>query len=170
MSIRSVTFRTEPDQAVAATRLIMRRKTRFPIWPVVLVGIPVALTGIIIGGDGMFGIALPLMSWLVLILCIIVAFIHYWMLPRQARRSFQQTKLMQQESRLTWDDDGFSLEGENARSSLRWSDLYAWGEQDDLIVLLQSELLYNLVPLVALQQEQSNDLRSCLERSGLKRI
>lgn len=170
MTNRSVTFRASQEHAVAATRLIVRQRTKFPIWPVLVLGIPAGVLGIMMGAEGMFGIALPIMAALVLILCVIVAVVHYWMIPRQARRSFQQTRLLQQETRFSWDDEGFSLECDNARSRLGWGDLHAWGETDGLIVLMQSELLYNLVPVSAFEADQEADLRRSLERSGLKRL
>lgn len=170
MTNRAATFRLDEQQTVSGMRLIMDQRLKLPLWPLLVFGLPIAVLAIFLGGDGILGQALPIMGWLVLILGAVVAIIQYWTLPRQVRRSFHQTSLLGEEMTFEWNEDGFAVSSDRASTRLDWTDLHAWGERDELFVLLQSEVLFNLVPQTALSQDQVADLRGCLEASGLKRI
>ena len=170
MTNRLVQFRIEEGHAVAAARLIMKRKLKVPILPFLLLAIVVAAIGLSMGGDGTLGQAIPILSWLVLALAFILAVVQFWLLPRQTRRMFQQTSLLREMITFEWDAECFSLEGESAKSRIAWKNLYAWDEHEGLFILMQNEMLYNLVPKSALDEGQISDLRDCLKRSGLKRL
>lgn len=170
MTIRETQFRVEEEHALSAARLIMKRKIKVPIPPFLIFAIAVALLGLALGNDGMMGGALPILSWLVLTFAFILAVVQFWVLPRQTRRMFRQTSLLRELITLSWDEDGFALEGESARSRIAWKDLYAWDEHESVFILMQNEMLYNLVPKLALDEGQTGDLRNCLEASGLKRL
>ena len=170
MTNRSATFRIEEQHALAAARLIMKRKLKIPVTPFLILATVVALLGLVLGGDGAMGDALPILAWLVLTFAFILAVVQFWVLPRQTRRMFQQTSLLRELITFNWDEDGIALEGESAKSRIAWRDLYAWDEEESLIILMQNEMLYNLVPKSALDDRQIGDLRNCLETSGLKRL
>ena len=83
---------------------------------------------------------------------------------------YEQTSLLQEMLTFDWDAKGFSIKGESANSRIEWSKLYAWDEEDEIFVLMQNEMMYNLVPKSALAEGQEADLRGCLESSGLRRL
>lgn len=170
MESRSVTFQLSELQAAAAAKQVLRRRLKVPLWPVLAIGAPLAIVGLLLPGEGAIGASIPILSWLVLILCFILGTVHYWLLPRQARRHFRQTSLLSEAMTLSWDEDGFSLAGDRASSRLAWRDLYAWDENDDIVLLMQSEMLYNLVPKSALTNEQTEDLKKCLKTAELRML
>lgn len=170
MPNRTATFSPTEAQALAAMRVILNRRFRIPVWPIVVFAPLIALGFLLYGGEGRFTGLLPTLAWLVLILSGVVAAAYYWLLPRQVRRSFRQTALLQEPITIEWDGEGYGLLSQRGRSQLRWTDLYAWAERDGLFLLLQSEMLYNLVPHAALAPDQVEDLRQCLAQSGLKRL
>lgn len=170
MPNRTATFLPTEAQALAAMRVILNRRFRIPVWPLVVFAPLIAAAFLLYGNEGRFTGALPVLAWLVLILSGVVALAYYWLLPRQARRSFRQTALLQEPITIAWDDAGYSLSSPRGNSQLRWTELYAWADRDGLFLLLQSEMLYNLVPHAALAPDQVGDLRNCLAQSGLKRL
>ena len=170
MTNRAATFSPTEAQALAAMQVILNRRFRIPVWPM-LVFAPLFAVGFLLYGDeGRFTALLPVLAWLVLILSGVVAAAYYWLLPRQVRRSFRQTALLQEPIKIDWDGEGYCLTSERGSLRLHWTELYAWAESDGLFLLLQSEMLYNLVPHAALAPDQVEDLRQCLAQSGLKRL
>ena len=170
MSNQSVQFCLEEEHALAAARLIMRRKLTVPILPFLVLAVVVAGIGLSMGADGVLGQALPVLSWLVLVLAFVLGVVQFWVVPRQRRRMYQQTSLLRESLTFSWDDDGFALEGESAKSRIEWEKLFAWDEGETIVILMQNEMLYNLVPKAALDDWQLGNLRNCLEESGLRRL
>ena len=170
MTTRTAQFRIKEEHALAGARLIMKRKLKVPIGPFIILAIVIGLIGLALGSDGLMGHALPILSWLVLVLALILSAVQYWVLPRQTRRMYNQTSLLREQIALSWDENGFAIEGNSAKSRIAWQDLYAWDEEQNLFVLMQNEMLYNLVPKSALDEEQTVDLRNCLKASGLKQL
>lgn len=151
-------------------RAILNRRFRIPVWPIVVFAPLIGVAFLLYGGESRFTGILPTLAWLVLILSGIVGVVYYWLLPRQVRRSFRQTALLQEPITMEWDGEGYVLTSERGSSRLHWTELFAWAERDGLFLLLQSEMLYNLVPHAALAPDQVEDLRQCLAQSGLKRL
>ena len=170
MTNRQTQFRIEEEHALAAARLIMKRKLKIPVAPFLIVAVVVAAIGLAMGSSGLPGEALPILAWLVLLLAFVLAVVQFWVLPRQTRRMFRQTSLLREQISMSWEENGFALEGASAKSRMPWKDLYAWAEAESLIILMQNEMLYNLVPKSALDEAQLADLRSCVEASSLKRL
>ena len=170
MSNRCTQFRIEEKHALAAAKLIMRRKLKIPILPFLVIAVVVAAVALSMGGSGRLGQAMPILAWLVLTLALILGVVQFWVLPRQTRRTFHQTSLLREQIAFSWDETGFALEGESAKSRISWNNLFAWDEDESLFLLMQNEMLYNLVPKSALDEWQTENLRSCLEASGLRRL
>lgn len=172
MVSRITKYNVSEDDAVAAARLVMRRKLKVPLAPFLLLILIVAGIALWLNGDSgtRFGLVLPVLAWLVLALAGILAVLQYWVLPRQARRTFQQTTLIKEQATFEWSDVGFSLQGESGRTRIGWNDLHAWAGGESVILLMQSEMMYNLLPKAAFSDEQQADLIACITASGLKKL
>ena len=66
--------------------------------------------------------------------------------------------------RLRWDETGFAIEQERGSIRLGWDELTDIIEADELLLLFQSDMIYNLVALEALTPDQRGDLRRCAGR------
>ncbi|QIG52819.1 YcxB family protein [Altererythrobacter sp. BO-6] len=170
MTNRTATFTLNEGHALGAMKLVMNRRTKIPVWPVVVFGPLIAVVFLLYKSDGPFSEILPILGWLVIVLSGLVAIAYYWALPRQVRRSFRQTAMLQEPMTIEWDEAGYALSSASGNARLNWDELYAWAEQDDIVLLMQSEMLYNLVPKAALSADQLGSLRSCLAHSGLKQL
>lgn len=51
-----------------------------------------------------------------------------------------------------------------------WSDFHKWSESDRALLLVQSEQLYNIVPMAALHCGQLEAIGKALEGSGVNRL
>ena len=111
MSNRCTQFRIEEKHALAAAKLIMRRKLKVPILPFLVIAVVVAAVALSMGGSGTLGQAMPILAWLVLTLAFILGVVQFWVLPRQTRRMFHQTSLLREQIAFSWDETGFALEG-----------------------------------------------------------
>lgn len=170
MTNRTATFTLNEGHALGAMKLVMNRRTKIPVWPVVVFGPLIALVFLLYKSDGPFSGILPILGWLVIVLSGVVAIAYYWALPRQARRHFRQTAMLQEPMTIEWDEAGYALSSARGQSRLNWADLHAWAETGEFFLLMQSEMLYNVVPLTAHSPEQLEDLRACLVQSALKRL
>ncbi|MCK0128228.1 YcxB family protein [Erythrobacter sp. F6033] len=167
---RTTQFRIKEEHALAAANRVVSRKLKVPLLPVIFVASGAGLIGLMLGEGRLLGEWLPLLSWLLLTLALILASMKFWSIPRQARRLYRQSSLKDEMITLEWDEDGFSVEGKSAKSKVLWPHLFAWDEHDSVILLLQNELTYNIIPRTTFDDTQLADLRECLVKSGLKRL
>jgi hypothetical protein len=170
MTDRTAIYRVLQDHAVEGLRLVMRRKLKVPLAPFLILAVGVAAIAMLLPGGSRFGIALPVLAWLLIALAGILAVVHYWVLPRQARRMYSQAKLLKEEVTFAWDDEGYSVTGESSRTRLSWTDLYAWSENENLVLLHQSEMGFNLLPKSVISDAQLNDIRAHLDNAQVKKL
>ncbi len=152
---------------VEANKLAIRRHSKIPIPTAIILG-SVAWAGLsyaLRGDSSMLTNALLPM----LLLIVLLALVYYVFLPWQSRRHYRETSAFADEISVEWDAEKFRLGGARGNMALAWSDFYRWTDNDSLLLLYQSHILYHVVPKSALTQEQIGELRAHLESAGVKR-
>lgn len=167
---RSVSFTITAEDYASALRLHMRRHWATRIGPklfaaavlaacllaVALTGFDSAWTSASIGG---------LIGLVVLLLLS-----YFFLLPRHAYKIHGQQKTMQYPVEASWNGEAYSASSTNVSGTTPWLDYYGWSADDKMILLMQSPVLFQMVPRRALSPEQAQDFIEHLERSGLRRI
>ncbi|WP_332712431.1 YcxB family protein [Pelagibacterium mangrovi] len=126
------------------------------ILAMVLTGFDELWTSMAIGG--MIGaVILPLLAYFVF-------------LPRQARKVYAQQKTLHQPVEASWDEAGYTASTETVTSVVVWTDYYGWSLDDRMVLFMQSQVLFQMLPRQALTDAQLADLIEAVERSGLRRI
>lgn len=170
MPNRSAHFHIQEDDVVASTAHITRRRLKLPLLPGLIFATLVAILAIFLSMRGGMSDLLGILAWAVLALVGLMAVLHYWVLPRQSRRQFQQLAALAEEVQMIWDEQEVTFTRTRATATFAWNEFYRWSENDDLLLLAQSEAYYNIVPKRALDPEQSADIRRCIEQAGLKKM
>ena len=156
----AVTFEISESDAVAASVAANARRLRQPKTAVVLTVLylaVIALLAILLGRE-----KLPsLLIAAVIAAPLALAIIRHVLQQRSARAHYHQTAGLHGPFTFKWDQDGFSIEHSKGRATMDWSDLVDVSIRDDVVLLHQSELLYNMVPVRAFTPEQLADLRVC---------
>lgn len=126
------------------------------ILAMVLSGFDALLTSIAIGGM----LAAPAVP----------AFTYFVYIPRLARRVYAQQKSMHQPVEASWTDESYTASSGTTSGTVAWTDYYGWSVDDRMVLFMQSQLLFQMVPRHGLTREQTDDLIAHVERSGLRRI
>ncbi|AKM10448.1 YcxB family protein [Croceicoccus naphthovorans] len=162
------TYRVTEAEAVAAARKVMRKRLFRPptVWLIVAIVVVAVLLLILDAMDGYLNVAstaallvaLPAL-WLTLM----------WLVPRQARRQFRQSAALRDESMLSFDDEALTFVSRRGTVRMPFAEFLEVSVTDDLILLHQTEMFYNLVPRHALG-DAAKVLLSRLEAAGVRRL
>lgn len=95
---------------------------------------------------------------------------YYVFIPRQARKVYAQQKTLHQPVEASWDETGYTASTETVSSVVVWTDYYGWSLDDKMVLFMQSQALFQMLPRHALTDVQLADLTDAVERSGLKKI
>lgn len=89
--------------------------------------------------------------------------------PWIQRNTYRKSPILQEPLKLSFDDEGFSLEGESGQSTIVWDRFLKWKDSDTYVLLYISPRQYYIVPkrlrdedfdvdtLVSLLQENVTD-------------
>jgi len=95
---------------------------------------------------------------------------EFWrrfLLPRRARRIFAQQKNLQQPFEIRWDDDGLRGVSERGSSHTPWSDYLKWSQDDRIILLYLSDVMFQMLPKRCFgQPAQLEAFLACTRRIG----
>jgi len=95
-------------------------------------------------------------------------FLHrYVMVPRLARRLFEQQKSLHHELTFDFDAEGMRVRSPWGVSTIPWSDFRKWKASRRLLVLFQSDVVINLVPLHALPDAATREALLSLVDKGI---
>ncbi|WMT89454.1 YcxB family protein [Pelagibacterium sp. H642] len=95
---------------------------------------------------------------------------YLFIVPRRARKVYSQQKTLKQPVEVSWTQEAYIAHTEAAASTVAWTDYYGWSADGKMVMFMQSQNLFQMLPRHALTDEQMNDLTAIIERSGLKRI
>ena len=82
-------------------------------------------------------------------------------LPRSARRLFSQQKNLQRPIGFTWDRQGLGWISENGSGRIPWDDFIKWRQNERVVLLYHSDLLFQMLPKRAFTEE--GQLQSIME-------
>jgi len=68
------------------------------------------------------------------------------LLPWRARRLFAQQKNLQRPVTFHWDDSGLAWSSENGSGKTAWSDYVKWRQNDRLVLLYHSDVMFQMLP------------------------
>jgi hypothetical protein len=152
------------DDYVAAMKLHGR-------WPMrrLLVGVGVGIAAAValivlpsawpaVAAAGVLG---GVIGWLI---CYALSWLFY--LPWKARRMFGQQKSLHETYELAWDDEGLSMRGRLGQGRTPWNDYLKKKENERIVLLYQSDLLFQMLPRRAFTAVQMQALQPYLERIG----
>ncbi len=115
----------------------------FPGWPAILAG---GVLGGAVGSLVCYGLS------------------RTFYLPWKARRMFAQQKSLHDGYELTWDEDGLSIRGRRGQGATPWSEYLRKKENERLVLLYQSDVLFQMLPKRAFGGESSRSIRPYLDR------
>lgn len=97
-----------------------------------------------------------------------IAATNHIMVARRSRRIYAQQKSLHNEFEFSWDETGFDLAAQSARSRHNWADFRQWAEGPDGIILYQNDALFNMLPKRAFSEEALADIRERLDRAKVR--
>lgn len=83
-----------------------------------------------------------------------------WYVPVVARRVYHQQKHLQDELTVTWDMQGLRVVTPNSDSRTPWSHYLRWREDARVVLLYQSDALFQFIPKRVLSMEEVASLRA----------
>lgn len=168
MTKRTSKFRITERQAVGAAMLASARKLPIPIYWLLIAATLVIAIALLIPARGS-GLIYEVLIPALIALMIVVVLLQYVYLPWKVRQHHRQAASFRDEITLSWDDDRFRLNGERGSIDFAWTDFHRWSENDDLLLLYHSDLLFHAVPKEALSEGQLDDIVARIHASGLKK-
>ncbi|WP_353230559.1 YcxB family protein [Novosphingobium sp.] len=93
--------------------------------------------------------------------------VQYFLIPRLARKNFDQQKTLQDHVELVWTDVEIIRKTARSQSTLSWSDFRKMYRSKQVVVLMQSDRAFNHIPLRALTPEQTASIEEYFARAHL---
>jgi lipopolysaccharide export LptBFGC system permease protein LptF len=158
-----IRFRVTPDDVADTLRAnllwrLTRPRTLLALmFMAVSISALVAVTGLT---DGNWGIALPFV-----LLGLVMALsngVVYLMMPTTARRTWRQQKSLQAEYDVTMTNGGLRAQTDTSDVFTAWDNYVAWQETRRILMVFQSELLFQFAPKSAFTVEQLKIARSLM--------
>ena len=170
-----IRFSLTADDYVAATRLHMTRAFyRNKLIKLTLVmGLLYAVLAFVVMGEWTWpyaAVAAGLGSVAAVIVGLGIAVSNHILIARRSRRIFAQQKSLHDEFEFSWDETGFDLSTQSARSRHDWADFRQWAEGADGIILYQSDALFNMLPKRAFSEDALTDIRERLGQAAVRQL
>jgi hypothetical protein len=161
--MRSATFVPVEIDLIAANRLHFwtSLKWRRTVLSYVLGGLIFALIGTLFTQweDALATITaatLGFLFWSFLLACILA--MNYIRIPHRSRRAFRQLKALQSQTQIDWTSERIQLQSAQGSSDFDWRDFVRIVHGRDVILLFQSDDLFNFIPKRAVSDDQASDL------------
>lgn len=170
-----VRFSLTADDYVAATRLHMTRAFyRNKLAKLTLImGLIYAVLAFVVMGEWSWpyaAVAAGLGAVAAVIVALGIAATNSIMVARRSRRIYAQQKSLHDEFEFAWDETGFDLSTQSARSRHNWADFRHWAEGPDGIILYQSDALFNMLPKRAFSEDALADIREGLRQAKVRQL
>jgi hypothetical protein len=108
------------------------------------------------GGVVLIGATLGFVFWSVLLACILA--MNYFLIAPRSRRAFRQMKALRSHTDVNWSAERVQLQSAQGSSDLDWRDFAHIAQGRDVILLFQSDYMFNFIPKHAVSDEQAIDL------------
>ena len=93
----------------------------------------------------------------------------WFMIPRQARRTWHQSRKMWVERRVTWDVEKNHFNSARGEIPVGWGDYYRWAADDRSLLLYQDWRMFYLAPLRTLPAEAKEEIIGYLKVAGVQK-
>ncbi len=80
---------------------------------------------------------------------------NFLQLPRRIHRIYAQQKALHDLVEVTWTDAEIWMRSSHGNSTFKWSDFLKVYNNEKVVILLQSDALFNFIPVRALSDEQA---------------
>lgn len=90
---------------------------------------------------------------------------NYLQLPRRVRRIYAQQKALHDGVEVTWSEAGITITSSRGGGTFNWSDFLRMHRDDHVVILLQSEALFNFIPIRALTAQQADNIEACYTKA-----
>ena len=104
----------------------------------------------------MVGATVGFIFWSILLACVLT--VNYLLIPSRSDRAFRQMKTLQSQTDINWSPERIQLNSAQGSSDLDWRDFVRITQGREVILLFQSDYLFNFIPKRALSDEQTTDL------------
>jgi hypothetical protein len=167
--MRSASFLPNTIDLIAASRLHFWSsfKWKLTVWGYVAGCLLFAVIGALFtqlesGWPPMIGAGLGIVFWSFVLICIFT--MNYILIPARSRRAFRQLKTLQSATDVSWSSKGVQLQSAQGSSDFDWRDFVRIVEGQYVILLFQSDYLFNFIPKRAVSDEQARDLIALANR------
>lgn len=97
-----------------------------------------------------------------------ILFNHFVMLPYRTRKIFSQQKTLHEPVDAQWDEEGYAAASGNVSGLIKWTQYHRLDFNELIILLYQSDTLFQMLPRRALTQNQFDDFIALAKTAGLK--
>ena len=133
--------------------------SRYPLRKFMILTVAATVIGLIVaklsGANGM-GQALAVIGgtllWAIFILLVIIGLNRFILIARIARKVHTQQADFHHPLRYQWDDESIEVQQTHGRWRRIWSEYVGWRCDDKTLLLYQSDILFNLIPINATTQ------------------
>nr|WP_295373786.1 YcxB family protein [uncultured Sphingosinicella sp.] len=161
--MRSASFMPDTADLIAANRLHFwsSLKSKRTVWSYVAGSLLFALIGTLFAQRGgawavITGATLGFIFWSFLLACIFA--MNYILIPARSRRVFRQLKALQSSTDINWSSERIQLQSAQGSSDFDWRDFVRIVQGRNVILLFQSDYMFNFIPRRAVSDEQARDI------------
>lgn len=113
----------------------------------VIVGAVAAFLGNVRSTYTFMGIVGAALIWSVIVLGLIVCLNRFVLIPRIARKTYAQQADFRRPMSYRWDDDALEIIQSSGHWRRVWHEFVGWRRDDTALLLYQSDLLFNPIPV-----------------------
>jgi hypothetical protein len=92
------------------------------------------------------------------------------LLPRRARRIYDQQRSLKGIYETQWDAETVTVSSPSGALRYGWGDFVKWSENADILMLYQSDVMFNAFPKRALTPDALHQFKVALEQHGVPRM
>lgn len=167
--MNQVSYSVGVDDLAAANRLYFIKTISIRRWIGTFVASAVAIALTLWGFIGQIDSEIYLLALGSIWLTIIAICIFGWfMIPRQARRTWQQSQKMWVEQLVTWDAEKIHFNSARGEIHVSWGDYYRWAADNRSLLLYQDWRMFYLVPLRTFSAEAKAEIIGYLKAAGVQ--
>jgi hypothetical protein len=157
-TMNRVVFRATEKDLISAYRLnflasMRRRRT----WARFILGAAFFGVGsaVLLGNDIGTGLAAVVGAAYWFALLAIILLLNFLLLPRRTKRIFRQQKALHEVAEVEWSEESINFRSAQSHATVPWSHFVRLVEGRNMILLMQSDALFNFIPKASLSPEQA---------------
>ncbi len=161
-------FEVTEDLVVEAMRRHMIRRMTQGLVGKLFIAVLVLLALLVALDLLFYGRLSPTSLAFVIAVQVALAIINLWLVPQMGRRQFRQSAALRAPSGIAWDGGAIHFASERGDAKIPMAELYRWDETENIVLLYQTEMFFNIVPKAALNGA-ADDLIARIDAMGVKR-